>query len=367
MSTSSDSDISQFILILLLIFAAFGLISGLYAGLAKMGFLVSGSIISPLQHGPLMINGFLATVIGLERAAAIDKPWTYGAPVAFALGIVLLLFNYLLAANILAIAGSLFLVAIMTYLYILQATPHHFIMILGASCLLAANALLTAGYPIFNMVIWWAGFLLLTIFAERLELNRIMRPPKNVRRAFVALTLLWIAGLVITYFDRYIGWFIASAFLILQALWLIKYDVARRTIKSTQWTRFSAFSLLTGYGWLIVAGLWGIFYGLPRAGLAYDAQLHAIFVGFVFSMIFAHASVIIPSLSGRPVSYHPYFYLPLILLHGFLAVRVLGDFLMIPMMRKIGGLGNELAIILFLGGILSQQLKRYFSKKPQSV
>jgi len=36
-------------------------------------------------------------------------------------------------------------------------------------------------------------------------------------------------------------------------------------------------------------------------GPAYDAGLHTIFRGFVMSMIFAHAPVIVPSALGRPL------------------------------------------------------------------
>src|SRR5690625_7250829 len=74
---------------------------------------------------------------------------------------------------------------------------------------------------------------------------------------------------------------------------------------------------------ILIGGGLGLVYGLPIAGPLYDAILHIFFVGFVFSMIFAHAAVIIPSLTGKMVPYSNYFYLPLILLHLFLFVRVL--------------------------------------------
>lgn len=44
-------------------------------------------------------------------------------------------------------------------------------------------------------------------------------------------------------------------------------------------------------------------------------------------------------------------YLPLILLHGFLAVRIAGDMLGFYSIRAIGSYGNMAAILLFLGGI----------------
>src|SRR5699024_4398116 len=145
----------------------------------------------------------------------------------------------------------------------------------------------------------------------------------------------WIAGIIVSFFMRDTGWRLASFFLIVLALWLIKYDVARRTISAFAWTRYSAVCLLSGYGWLILAGLFGLGYGMSFAGFLYDAQLHIIFVGFVFSMIFAHSSVIIPALSDKAIPYHPYFYVPLALLHGFLMVRVIGDIAGLEIVRSI--------------------------------
>ena len=75
------------------------------------------------------------------------------------------------------------------------------------------------------------------------------------------------------------------------------------TVRGTGITRYMAVALLTGYAWLAVAGVLWLdigqmsFTDLGRAahGTAYDAMLHAVFLGFVISMIFAHAPVIVPA------------------------------------------------------------------------
>lgn len=352
----------------LLFVAAIALLTGLYAGLVRLGFLseVNHSV-SPLAHGPLMINGFLGTLIGLERAAALDKKWAFVGPLFIAISTVFLLAGLQVPGEWSLILGSVGLTVVMIFLYHLQPKIYHLIMALGAAALLVGNLLYVWGYPIYMLVGWWAAFPMFTILGERLELNRIMRPPKQAQRIFTALTLAWIGALGITYIDLTLGWRIASLLLIGIAGWLIKYDVARRTMKAVGWTRYSAICLLTGYGWLIVAGLFGLWYGFSTAGPLYDGLLHMIFVGFVFSMIFAHASVIIPSLSGKLVPWHGYFYLPLILLHGFLLIRVLGDMLLFPLIRTIGSHGNVLAIILFLAGVLYQLvLKQLKNKRPKN-
>jgi hypothetical protein len=357
-----------YILVGLLIFAAAGLLTGLYSGLVRLGLLTSTELsISPMAHGPLMINGFLGTLIGLERAAALEKKWAYGAPVFMAASTVLMLGGLSIPGNWALIIGSVGLTFVMGYLYYLQPKIYHLIMALGAVSLLVGNILFTVGYPIHQLVAWWAAFPMLTIFGERLELNRIMRPPKRAQYIFTGLILGWIMALVITYLDRTIGWSLASLLLIGIAGWLIQYDVARKTIKSVEWTKYSAICLLTGYGWLILAGLFGLWYGFPTAGPIYDGLLHMLFVGFVFSMIFAHASVIIPSLSGKLVSWHPYFYFPLMLLHVFLTVRIIGDMMLVPAIRIVGSYGNVAAIILFLGGVGFQLVRQSVIRTKMTV
>jgi hypothetical protein len=88
------------------------------------------------------------------------------------------------------------------------------------------------------------------------------------------------------------------------ALWLLAFDIARRTVRKSGLTRYIAVALLAGYFWLGVAGLLGLRFGGETAGLHYDAFLHSIFVGFVFSMIFAHAPIILPAVTGLPLTFH---------------------------------------------------------------
>jgi len=355
-----------YILVSLLFFAAIGLLTGLYAGLVRLGFMTgSSAAISPMAHGPLMINGFLGTLIGLERAAALEKKWAYLAPVFMAVSTVLVLSEWQVPGEWALILGSIGLILVMGYLQYLQPKIYHLIMALGAATLLIGNLLYVYGYPIYSLVGWWAAFPMLTIFGERLELNRIMRPPKKAQQLFAGLILAWIFALIIIHINHTVGWWIGSLLLIGISGWLIKYDIARRTVRASQWTRYSAICLLSGYGCLILAGLFGLFKEFPTAGPLYDGLLHMIFVGFVFSMIFAHASVIIPSLSGKLVPWHRYFYLSLILLHGFLLTRVIGDLIWMPVVRKIGSYGNVLAIILFLGGIFVQLIRKSARQRKQ--
>ena len=84
--------------------------------------------------------------------------------------------------------------------------------------------------------------------------------------------------------------------------------------------------LLSGYGWLVVAGLVWLVGGAATSGPAYDAVIHAVLLGFTLSMIMAHAPVILPAVLRRPLPYRPIMYLPVALLHASLVLRILfGD------------------------------------------
>ncbi len=63
------------------------LLSGLWAGLLRLGWcgpLLQATL--PSAHGPLMVCGFLGTLISLGRAVALDRTWTFLAPAATGIG-----------------------------------------------------------------------------------------------------------------------------------------------------------------------------------------------------------------------------------------------------------------------------------------
>jgi hypothetical protein len=123
--------------------------------------------------------------------------------------------------------------------------------------------------------------------------------------------------------------------------------VAWVTIHKPGFPRYSAACLLTGYVWLGVSGL--ILVATPQlwAGLTYDAFLHAVLLGFVFSMIFAHALFIVPGIVGRRVGYSSLAWVPLVLLHVSVAARVIGDLLPSQDLRHAAGLLSAIAILLY--------------------
>jgi hypothetical protein len=338
-----------------LLLAVLALLAGLWAGLIRLPWpLPPLRPALPMAHGPLMVCGFLGTLIGLERAVGLGalgpgRRWVYAAPALAGLGGLTLLIGVPgLPGPLLITLGSAVLLAAMLSIVRLQPLLHTWVMALGSLAWLVGNGLWLGGRSIPAVVLWWAGFLVLTIVGERLELNRLLRLSTGRRAAFLAGVGLFLAGLLVSVWAYAPGVRLASAGMIVLALWLLAFDIARRTVRKTGLTRYIAAALLAGYGWLAVAGLLGLRFAGATAGLHYDAFLHSIFVGFVFSMIFAHAPIIVPAVTALPLAFHRGFYVPLVLLQLSLLLRVAGDLAGWLPGRRWGGLLNEAAILLFL-------------------
>jgi hypothetical protein len=148
-----------------------------------------------------------------------------------------------------------------------------------------------------------------------------------------------------------------GAALLALAAWLVKQDIARRTVRGKALTRYIAVCLLAGYAWLGASGvLIAVMDALVPASPWRDAALHALGIGFVFSMVFGHAPIIVPAVLRVKLPYHPFFYLPLVLLHASLGARWLG----LPFgfeVARIAAMGNAVALALFIVTMLSAVLR----------
>jgi hypothetical protein len=296
-----------------------------------------------------MVSAFLGTVIGLERAIALNRRAAYLAPLLTGLGGLLLLsgVSFVWGGRLLLL-GSVGLVVLFGLIVRRHTAVYTVTMAAGAVAWLVGNALWLGGRPIYAIVPWWVAFLVLTIAGERLELSRVLRLSRRVIRLFVAAAGVFLAGVLLSVWAYDAGVRLVGLGLLLLAAWLLRYDLARRNVRLSGLTRFIAVCLFGGYVWLAAGGLLWLGYGGVMAGPMYDAVLHAIFLGFVFAMIFGHAPLIFPSVLGRPMAYLPAFYGPLIVLHGSLALRVAGDLFGQMALRRWGGLLNGVALLLFL-------------------
>ena len=330
------------------------LLSGLWAGLLRLGWeLPFLRPTLPPHHGPLMVSGFLGTLIGLERAVALGRGWAYAAPLLSGLGgLILIAGVHPAAGQVLILAGSLGLVAI--FLVIVQRRPalYTVTMGLGACAWVLGNFLWFLGWPIYHIVFWWAGFLVVTIAGERLELARLQQLSKASSRIFVLILGSLLLGLALMVLSFEWGVRVVGATLVGLGLWLGSHDIARRTIQQAGLTRFIAVCLLSGYVWLGISGLLAVVFGGVPAGPQYDAMLHAFFLGFVFAMIFAHAPIIFPAVLGAQMTFRQPFYAHVILLQVTLILRIAGDVMGWLPGRQVGGLLNAVTLLLFLANTI---------------
>lgn len=334
----------------LLILAMGGLITGLWGGLLRAGAgLPLPSPVMPGMHGPIMIGGFLGTLIALERAVALGRTWAFLAPVLAASGgIAMFIAPAQVAAPWLLTAAAAVLCLMFVRIYRMQPADFLLVMALGAVAWLVGNLLWATGYPLFVVVWWWMMFLVLTISGERLELSRMLGHDRRVMRPFFLLTCVATLGMLLTPILTDAGIRILALAMIGFGLWMLRFDIARHTIRAQGLTKYIAVCLLAGYVWLIAGGILSLVHGFQAAGPAYDAMLHAVFVGFVFSMIFGHAPIIFPSVLGLQVGYTPWLYLHLGVLHAGLLLRVVADIVGWMPGRMIGSWMSAVAIVLFL-------------------
>jgi len=326
------------------------LMFGMYIGLSRLGwnFPLSSATQFAL-HGPLMVCGFLGTVISLERAVAIGERWAYSGPLASAVGAVLLIAGVgpSIGALFVVIASAILSVASIK-IFFRQRELFTFTLLIAALCWLLGCVLWLCGFNLAQVMPWWMGFLIITIVGERLELSRFMRPTYGSKILFVFALLLFLAGASFASLDAWPDFHLLSASLIAMTLWLMRNDIVRHTIKQQGLTRYIAAALICGYAWLLIAGIIGLSLPQLNAGSSYDAFSHAIFLGFVFSMIFGHAPIIFPAITKVKIPYHPSFYLPLVLLQVSLLLRLSGDFFYMANLRKAGGILHAITIVLFI-------------------
>jgi hypothetical protein len=282
-----------------------------------------------------------------ERA----RPWAWAAPGLLGLGGLLLVSPApVRAGQVCQVVGAAVLVALYGAAWRRRADPAIAVQGLGAVAAVGAAVLWLAGVPVPVLAPWLVAFLVLTIAGERLELMRIVPVPPAAERGLVAAACALVAGAALALLWPGPGTAVVGAALVGLVVVLGRFDVARRTVRGSGLPRFMAVAMLASFAWVAVAGGIWLVGGPTTSGVRYDAVLHAVFLGFVMSMVMAHAPVILPAVLRRPLPYRPLMYAPLVLLHATLVLRVLvGDARDVAWAVQAGGVGNIVAVLAFVG------------------
>lgn len=330
------------------------LVTGLVGGLLRAGVAVPATEAGAwpgravLAHAFLMIGAFMGTVIGIERAVAVRARLAFAAPAASALSGILMLAGQPQAAAALAVLAAAVFVGVNLVVLARQTAAHTVLLLVGAMAWLVGNLLHALGAQAAIVVPWWFSFLVLTIAAERLEMTRLMRRRPGAAAALHVCLASMLAGAATFALSPVWGGRLYGLSLAGLAAWLVAFDIARRTITAHGLSRYMAVCLLLGYAWLAVSG---IAWMAGASGYATrDLALHALGLGFIFSMMLGHAPVILPALAGVKLQFSGFFYLPLALLHGSLLVRLgLGPFDF--KLLGAGAVGNVAAIAVFVATV----------------
>jgi hypothetical protein len=337
--------------IIFLIPAGVALLAGLNAGLLLLG--VPAPVATermPDAHGMVMVLGFVGTVIALERAVALRRPAGFISPALLGAGGLLLISPAPMRLGQVALtAGAAALIGVYIPLWRRQRDDSILIQAFGAVLATGGAMLWLGGIPVAHLLPWLAGFVVLTIAGERLELARVILLASATVGQLLGLAALITLGTVLTLLWPVVGYPVLGLSLLALVGWLMVHDVARRTIRAKGLTRFMAGCLLSGYVWLAVTGAIWVLSGPATEGSAYDAVIHAVFLGFTMSMIMAHAPVILPAVLHVKLPYHPVMIAPPVLLHASLLLRLcVGDAYNLDLARQIGGVLNVVALLGFV-------------------
>ena len=332
----------------LMVGAGISLLAGLDGALLLLG------VWSPVMstrlskwHGPLMVLGFVGTVICLERAVALGHRLAYLVPAMSGFGVIVLLaplpFDSARAGLALLTLAQLGLLTIYVPLWRRSHDDAVVIQGAGAFCAAGAAALLTTGAHVSQIVGWLACYMILTICGERLELSRLTMA-RN--RALSALCLAVVAALLVSVVSPAIGWRVLGVVLIGLAVWLCRHDVARGSLRRGGQAAYIGTLLMIGYLWLATAGIVCTIQRPPTSRNGYDAVVHSLFLGFTMGMILGHAPIILPAVLQVRLEWTTWFWLPAFLLEASLLVRIgIGDGLDRSAAVQAGGTVNVLSLL----------------------
>lgn len=348
------------------------LVLALWGGLIRIGWWHYSLTIPGLPgiHGPLVVCGFLGTFFSLERAISLKYGWGYLIPLTIAIGALSLVANPLWKGSRIIVAiGSFGFLSLCLMSLQKQINFFNSMIALGSVFWLSGMIIWWVDWPVFNIYLWWMGFVLFTLVGQRLELaHRVHLTPKPFALLGMALAFVLLGQLLMAVGRQAgpesqatvvldaihdprltLGMRLAGAGMIGAALWLLRYDAAWSLIGNGGMARYIGVCLLSSYLWLAVSGVFSIFYAGFVSGTKYDALIHSFFVGFVLFAIFGHTPSMLLSALGIRFTRIDSFYIHVVLLHAALLIRIGADLFYHQTLKKWGGMLNTVAILLFLG------------------
>ena len=328
-----------------LVLAALSLFSGLTSGLQRIGWEVN-ALPASMHHGAIMVGGFLGTLISLEKIIPLRNKILYAIPAVSGASIAFFLSELPTAAWSCLILASVGLSIVFLRYFLHERSVIYLLMLCGGVSWLIGNMVLISArfYPL--AFPWWLGFALFIITAERVELMKFLPVNRRDKIILVAWLALYVVGVSAMPFHGN-GSLVSGVALVGISAWLMRSDVIAISIQKSGLTKFIAIALLAGYVALLLTGV--LLFSLDHQLMAYDAVVHSFFVGFVFSMIFAHGPIILPGVLGvSSKPYHKILYLWLAALHASWVMRITADLLLVFEWRRYSAILTSIAIVGYL-------------------
>ena len=155
-------------------FIILSLLLAVWSGWIRVGFdLPIGHLAA--RHGALMVNCFLASLVFVERAVTMPNRWFLLIPAVQVSSILAFITGNIFPAHLLIVLGSMGFFGLCIYFTWKYRELYYYVFVAGALCLVTGNIWLMVSGLYADSVVWWMGFLLFTIVAERLELSRFLR------------------------------------------------------------------------------------------------------------------------------------------------------------------------------------------------
>ncbi len=296
------------------------------------------------RHGFLMVSGLFGTLISLERTLILQQRGWLSIPLLSAISVVLVIADVALPGFVAQVLAALLLGALYVKQWFRYREVYFLGLILSAMAWMVSGLVLLLGNGFPAASIWYVLFLLFTIAAERLELSKFVGMPSWARPLLLVLFILLLAvqGLPFHWGSGHLSGLLLAGI----GFWLLQFDIVKINLKKSGFFYYTGSTLFGGYVWLMISG---VLMALPlQTFYHYDAVLHSFFIGFTFSMLYAHAPIIFPALIGsRQKPFHKGLYLPVWFTHVLLLLRLYADYSSDWNLRKWVGLFQVLVMISF--------------------
>jgi hypothetical protein len=298
-----------------------------------------------LSHGPLMVTGFVGTLVGVIRALRSLEAVGLIPPVLSATAsVAAIAVPGTPLGPVLGIAAALALLATTLRTWRAGRRPALALLGLAAMAWAIGDALWLGEGQGGAATAWWMAFAALAITGQRVDTDP--RLGEKGRPLLGIAVLLILLGALTVAVRGPEGLRVFGLGAIALVAWGVRGDLIerRRHVGSRRYLRFLVLAMASAYVWLAVSGGLALFLGAAP----YDAIVHALFAGFVLSAIFAHAPAFVPGVLGRAVVFRTAAYVPLALLDIAVLGRVVATVVVSPDGQRWSSLLIGIAVLLFI-------------------